>query len=77
MLKMSSVEGGGRERGATMQLHTSQVTEVTPVQPHQPGRINNKIREGIPRKKLLTFGRCPKVAKTPRPPPSHRQCNLF
>ena len=27
---------------AHMQIHTSQVTDVTPVQPHQPGRIDNK-----------------------------------
>ena len=26
-----------------MQIHTSKVTEVTPVQPQLPGRIDNKI----------------------------------
>ena len=29
--------------GAPMHIHTSEVTGVTPVQPQQPGRIDNKI----------------------------------
>ena len=43
---------------------------------HQQGfkQINQliqSVREGIPTKKLLTFGHCPKVALT-HPPPPHR-----
>ena len=33
-----------------------------------PSVLQNWVREDIPRKKLLTFGHCPKVALTPLPP---------
>ena len=38
------VEGGwGRGGGALMQIHNYEVSEVTLVQPQQPGRIDNQI----------------------------------